>query len=459
MITAVICVQFELHRPLIREEEGKSVKNGDGETLLTSKSGVVATTMTATSSMPEHYTVFSTSCSPFQDWQSYVFFFFAYRIRQPGKVVRIVSGCSGIRRAELDAFHEEKVKVMSDDFSVHFTPDFARSSGDNYMYYNKPFGVQHWMKYGLEFEKNRARHDDAIIMVLDPDMILLRQLTYDFTNTNLILHHSKRGPPPEMKVSHGNPWASLYAFGKQPFNLDLAIVFANATDSPALKTPIEEQRNNYPGGPPYMATGRDMWSIVETWCDLVPKVHAVYVHLMGEMYAWSLAAAHLELPHTLAESFMVSNTEISEEGWALVDAVKKEDACVYPVDKPDTMPYVLHYCQRYSIGKWFVGKYRLDKHFLSCDKPLFMEPPDDVGTKYDFYIQPGGNPYGTKEKLRPERAHREAFMACQMIKRLNEVATWYKDHHCEKETVNYNKTFIFHHSLDPADNTGGEKTA
>ena len=93
-----------------------------------------------------------------------------------------------------------------------------------------------------------------------------------------------------------------------------------------------------------MATGKDMHAIVQAWCDIVPKVHAVYEHLLGEMYGWSLAAAHLELPHYLSESFMVSATQSPGEGWPLVDAIPKEEACMYPVKDMNAIPYVIHYC-------------------------------------------------------------------------------------------------------------------
>lgn len=53
-----------------------------------------------------------------------------------------------------------------------------------------------------------------------------------------------------------------------------------------------------------------------------------YPYLLAEMYAYSMAAAHDNLPHLQLENYMVSNTESSGEGWPLVDAL--EDACVPP---------------------------------------------------------------------------------------------------------------------------------
>jgi len=412
---------------------------------------------------PDHYMTFSTACSPSQNWQSFLFFYYAHKVKQPGHVVRIASACSDEQRAELIALHESTISKLSPNFSIHFTPDYARVDGDNYKYYNKPFGVQHWLTHGLGYDSGKREHRDAIITLLDPDMILLRPLTYDFTESNVIIHRSQRGPPAVKKVAHGQPWASLYGFGNGPFrSVDLKHVFANHTDSPALRATAEEQANNYPGGPPYMATGRDMTAIVASWCELVPRVRVSYEHLLGEMYGWSLAAAHLGLPHTLAESFMISATGIGRgEGWPLVDVLREDEVCEYSSlkEKEDKLPYVMHYCQNYWLGKWFAGKYRLDSHFLSCKSPLLLEPPQDIGSRYDFYVKPGGKPYGTKQHLPPEVVKREQFMVCQLIARLNDAATWYKEQTCEAGMANYEKSFIFHHNLDPDNNEGGEKTA
>ena len=123
----------------------------------------------------------------------------------------------------------------------------------------------------MKYKEDLAKNEDAIVMILDPDMILLRPLTYDFSDSNVIIHKSQRGTPKVKKVMHGQPWASLYGFGDGPFRLDNDYIFQNWTESNALKVTRDEIVNNYPGGPPYMATGRDMYAIVNAWCMLVPR--------------------------------------------------------------------------------------------------------------------------------------------------------------------------------------------
>jgi hypothetical protein len=329
--------------------------------------------------------------------------------------------------------------------------------------------------HGLQYKENATILDDAIIIILDPDMILLRPMIYDFTGTNVVIHKSHRGTA-MLKVKHGQPWASLYGYGDGPFrSVNLQKVFHNYPNSPALTTSKEEQQHNYPGGPPYMATGRDMFAIVNMWCELVPAVHDSYKELLGEMYGWSLAAAHLKLPHVLAESFMISDTDITVgEGWSYIDQMNDDDICNDALHRSSTttslvsssssslssMPFVIHYCQSYWIGKWFIGKYRIKSTFLLCNSPLLLEPPKNINEwKFNYYIKPGGVPYGQKEQIMNPTitARREQFMICQIISRLNDAATWYKEQTCDVGDANYDKSFTFHHNLDPEDNTGGMK--
>eukprot|EP00956_Cyclotella_meneghiniana_P035753 scaffold117918_cov54-Cyclotella_meneghiniana.AAC.1 len=486
VVILIAAVQFSLHSSVHRtsglddaNSDSNNNRNNNPISMAASSSDKLANTkavprinspdktdnQSSSSSFPVHYTTFSTACSASQNWQSFMFFYFAAKVRQPGYVVRIASGCTPEQQAQLLEFQKTHISKLSTKFSVHFTPDFSTVSGDSYKYYNKPFGLQHWLEHGLKYTHDKA-NEDVIVMILDPDMILLRPLTYDFTESNVMIHKSQRGVPKVKKVVHGQPWASLYAFGNGPFRVDLDYVFADNKTSNALKVSGEEQNHNYPGGPPYMATGKDMYAIVNAWCSLVPRVHHVYEGLLGEMYGWSLGAAHVNLPHTLAESFMISNTEISDgEGWQLIDALTDDEVCEYSTTKTyeDKLPYTMHFCQNYWLGKWFIGKYRLDSDFLSCSTSLLMEPPDNLATLYDFYIKPGGKPYGQKVKVRPTQAKREAFMICQLIKRFNDAASWHKQQACIEEggedKGNYEKSWIFHHHLDVDNNEGGEKTA
>jgi hypothetical protein len=150
----------------------------------------------------------------------------------------------------------------------------------------------------------------------------------------------------------------------------------------------------------------------------------------------------LELRHTIAHSFMVSDPKSGGEGWKLVDKVETKDVCNnYP---KEYLPHVLHYCQRYFLGKWFIGKYRLRKDFISCDAPLLAVPPPDIGVKYNYRISLETR---KKETMGDRGVKYNAFMLCTVIRALNDAAIYYKDHHCDKATANYERTYTFFNDM------------
>jgi peptidyl serine alpha-galactosyltransferase len=173
-----------------------------------------------------------------------------------------------------------------------------------------------------------------------------------------------------------------------------------------------------------------------------PRVYDNYPHLLAEMFGYSLAAAHLNLPHRVAEGFMVSEPVSGAEGWKVIDEMDpKERICK---DFPyNDLPHVVHYCQRYLLGKWFILKYRLRGDFISCESPLLMEPPPSIVEK-NYQISPDGS---IALLQKPVFGRRHAFMLCTLIPGLNEAATFFKDHHCEGKG-NYNKTYIFHKKIE-----------
>ena len=129
------------------------------------------------SSGVKYHLIFSTGCSTYQDWQSYVFFYHALQSGQQGRVTRIASGCN--------KKNETEISPMSPDrFCLHLTPDFStvKPGIGRYKYFSKPFGVRHWFQNALSYPKNHEEHDDTIIIFLDPDQIFLRPFTMTLPN-------------------------------------------------------------------------------------------------------------------------------------------------------------------------------------------------------------------------------------------------------------------------------------
>jgi hypothetical protein len=390
-------------------------------------------TKTSALAEPNYHIVFSTDCSGYQKWQSYLLFYSAYKVQQPGTITRIASGCTEEEEAIEREFHSDISQHMSSNFKLHLTPRFSKVKDENgettnkkYEYFNKPFGLLHWIEHSEE-----KIMDDDIVILLDPDQVLTRKITNDFSNQaeNLLF-----GDNPKTIVTHGSPFAQKYGFGAQWQNLDIEKV-TGTKDSPAKNVSRKDAFAHYPVGPPYLATARDMHLIARTWAEFVPRSHKEHPHLMAEMYAYCIAAAHLELPHQIVRSLMVSSVdggtgERSGEGWKLVQAIDDEQICSPTVMVDNILPSVIHYCQRYILGKHFFGKRRMPKDIFSCESPLLSLPAQDVANKYDYYVPPAGT-YGEKKELNGNSSKQTAFMVCALTRLVNEASSFYQSKNCE----------------------------
>jgi hypothetical protein len=267
--------------------------------------------------------VFSTDCGSFQHWQSYLLFFSAIRIRQPGFITRIASGCADEEKQEVKEWFQEHIAVMSTRFRILFTPKFSEvkdekgnAKGD-YKYFNKPFGVLHYLEHSSDFGYDRESgrfttiEEEAYVVIIDPDMILLRNLTTDFSDgTAKFWQPHAKHIQTKKHVQPGTPFGQTYGFG----HTWMKFTDQAGPDSPALKVDERDAELHYQVGPPYIAHYVDMHKIVTRWADLVPKVHAAFPQLMSEMYAYCLAAADIQLPHVVVDSMMISCIDCYGEG-------------------------------------------------------------------------------------------------------------------------------------------------
>ena len=340
--------------------------------------------------LPDYHVVFSTSCSDQQNWESYVFFYHARRVRQRGTVTRIASGCSDQEAAELQAFHDQFIAPMAvvpnsqQSFHLHLTPNYSRvrlaHGKDPYKYMNKPYGMRHWMEnaLGLSLELNSTDADninskqqsaeqhrrllDGIVILMDPDMILLRPIGHDFSDDFELWVD---GRPSITMVTHGHPIAQQDGYlGNEWMNLDYSYI---TQDKSVQRPDWKSGPRHWNTGPPYLATVRDMFRIVTLWTETAPRTLDVYPKLFAEMYGFIWATVMLNLPFTLTKSIVVSTTETNDrEGWSMVDALDDSEICTVPVSATSynlandvasvipelpTLPVGLHYCKRYTLGE------------------------------------------------------------------------------------------------------------
>jgi hypothetical protein len=381
----------------------------------------------------------------FQHWQSYLFFHSAYKIHQPGYITRIASGCTTTEQNEAQAWHDTHIRSrMSDRYRIHFTPHFSKvkdhETGEymkDYKFFNKPFGLKHFMEFNelMGFENDnesssgtrRMKHPNDVIILADPDFVLLRQLSDDFSNEREVLVGKRRQSIFFAKethlVSRGNPYAQTYGLGAQWRRFDIDAIAG--PNSPAKSVDQTEGGLYFPAGPPYIVVASDMYAISEKWSEFAPKVYKQYPHLLAEMYAYCIAAAHLNLRHMLVDSLMISASGAPGEGWKFIRDMPANDVCNI-ASNPDhsvhAVPSVIHYCQRYGIDKYFWGKKKMNHNIFTCEHSLLIEPPSDLGSgKYIDVLTKGKN---ADPKL-------SAFMICALTKATNDAMVYFKSGYCD----------------------------
>lgn len=174
---------------------------------------------------------------------------------------------------------------MSERYRIHFTPHFSgvkdETTGEvkgDYKYFNKPFGLKHFLERS-EFmgivgdaatatadtdtaangEKYVMRHPDAVVILCDPDFLLLRPITDDFSNERetiisarrkqrILQNNNNNDTKKKLIVSHGKPFAQTYGLGTQWRKFDIGAIAGE--DSPAKDVDQTDGQLHYPVGPP-----------------------------------------------------------------------------------------------------------------------------------------------------------------------------------------------------------------
>jgi hypothetical protein len=369
----------------------------------------------------------------------------------------VASGCDQEQGEVLQRVFVEQIQALptaASRFHLHLTPDYSRQlPAVTYKFFNKPHGLLHWLEKGLGFPETLPEYQNTVIIILDPDMLISRPFTTaDYTHDVSQRWHRTAETDsslPQTVITEGHPVAQLYGFGSNfvdKIDRNVSHILAKAgydtRQSHLHDWTAQEVGERYAAGPPYMAVASDMYRLVKTWSDFVVPVYELTTDHLSEMFAYSTAAAHLQLPHLLAYSFMVSNTGSGrQEGWNAIDRAGDRDVC--EVEKhpslQNSLPHVIHYCQRYFLGPSFFSKYKLPKNFLSCDHPLLTVPEKELAAKYNSSVTPNWQ----YNAIPAAERKRHAFLLCNIIRALNEAATYWKQQHCNPAAANFHKNFVF----------------
>lgn len=205
------------------------------------------------------------------------------------------------------------------------------------------------------------------------------------------------------RVERGVPFAQQYGLGTHWRQFDRAAICG--PNSACTLTTEADARRHYPVGPPYMLHVDDWRRLAPVWREFAPKVYAQYPNLLAEMYAYCMAAAHLQLQHVRVNHLMLSNVAVRDEGWALIDGLPLDLACPADantgLDPPIVTPWgrtmyilpvFLHFCQNYRLGDWMFAKRRVPHGIMSdCAQELLAMPSHEI-SNLRHELQPPGNP-------------------------------------------------------------------
>jgi len=341
-------------------------------------------------------------------------------VGQKGPLTRIASGCTPEEQAALEAIYAN-LNQGRNKFRLHVTPDFSKdeASGQTYYFYNKPGGLQHWLASAA------SPPDDTVIALIDPDFVFMRPLTAKVKADGIMFSDPVQAEELIEEVTSGHPAAQFYGIGDKWIEFNLTHIAGD--DSPALGVKSNPAWKHYSIGPPYVVAKPDMVKIAQLWHSVVPRVYEGHPHLLAEMYAYCVAAAHLELPHLRLDGYMTSETEAYGEAWSLVDNLNDESICSEDLSLRTThLPTFLHYCQRYKVGPEFVfWKRDLDEKFFSCGgSPLLLPNQEQLRE----YLDPTSGALSTKERAN-HKYH--AFQYCQVAMKTNKALQKYKSLFCD----------------------------
>jgi hypothetical protein len=397
----------------------------------------------------ELHFVFTTSCEPYQDWQSEALAQSFARVGQRGALTRIVSGCSDDEvKALLRRTHQS-----SPHLRIHVTRDFRSlpvfkevsdevekaSTPDDYAPYNKPFGLRDW----LESANPPVREE--LVVVLDPDFLFIRPFA---VNTGGRVTSAKGVDSGDYE--HDTEVVEGMRQYKRFFVYAGARDAKNVTDAVKDGVAVAQRWSEYLGtaafenssaicpecaavskadaaeyfavGPPYAITRRDLTQLMDDYCNMtvLKREQMKREHWMSEMLGYSLAAAKHGVKHTTFDNLALGNKADDYTGFV---SLMKGNPCEDPVTPiiPGEAPPLLHGCHSYEADddrglKWMFYKQLMPNDLFACDSWLLAPPPPSV--------------WIMAKRSRDKQRMLEAYGLCTSIKVFNQALVDFKAKMC-----------------------------
>jgi len=355
------------------------------------------------------YTVFSTACIPFHDWQSEALVYSHFKYNVSGILVRIDS-CDKPNYTYPHIWHPR--------YQIFQTPSFHQQTNklglDTYSGYNRPGGLVYWL------EHDHAAKLAEYVVVLDPDMILRSQI--DVTMMGQPTNWDFAGP--------GRVGGGVYEFGTGWYE-KAKMEFKELGCPGRTCTLTEQELQMFLIGPPLVFTYSDLLQLATPWMEFT-KAYRVYDNNQGwaqEMFGLTMALAFHGNKPNVSSFLFVSASHCEMEGWDCYDLKSphgRNARFKFHPQKAHPNGPVLHYCQEYKLSSSLTFyKYSWTdnsaKRLMDCGKMVLPRPPAlknimDNTTAFTNEIA---------------RNRREAFMIDAIAEDVNEAITHYRELYCK----------------------------
>ncbi len=301
-------------------------------------------------------------CNLFNDWNSVVTVKSHQNLAIQGPIVRLMA-CSDL--------NYNPPHIQYEKYHLVPTPEFNIVDGDDFPPRNKGYSVDYW----LNGNQSNQPHDDDVIVLMDPDQLIINHLDVS-------------------KVVHGKGLAAGYSLS--PGFFTKAKPFCDG----ACDNIVDPSAILY--GAPYITTAADLRRIAPIW-NMFTEVFRKQEPLkdwLTEMYSYIVAAVKLGI-HFDVQGLMISNVGDENEPWHLV----RWHAGISPPLR------FIHFCQRYEVGELSWMKH--DFHSLdlrSCERTLLFNEPKGNDRLVLEALE--GTPLALTDKLTQTQLHqaRSAYM-------------------------------------------------
>ena len=384
--------------------------------------------------------IFSSGCNYFQHWQSELLLASAYWVGQRGRITRLVSGCHD-KTAETVAHSHQTFpsgkndllvplkdlnRSVNENFGLYVTPSFKGAK--DFPWINKPSSIEYFMKHAAP-ELERA--GETVIAILDPDFIFLKSMTQSELPSSDVLTSGSRKPKRGMNVVRkGRPVAQRYGIGGGWVHRFPVKKIAGA-DSHALTYSSSSAAHSFSVGPPLMLHIDDAKELSTLWSKYMRPVLKIDNDILADMWAYSMAAAHLDLEHEILDQYMVStwcsHSGCKGQGWPWLDPWFEEPLkCTDPaVPAGAKLPNFIHLASNFKAPdnkEWMFHKGHVPPDILSCDTPFIIESPDNiVDVSKSFKTKVSG------------------WVLCHTVRALNRLLREYKEKFCKS---GYEKRYL-----------------